>query len=106
MGASAGTVFGTAPDPSVTPPRQKRPECIPFTGAPYLRQPCPAKVIGMEQTNDQRIAHALNILQKSLRSFVEERLRSEYGDQWLQGARRSLTDFRAAHAGDVHLDVQ
>src|ERR1700685_3443516 len=57
-------------------------------------------------TNDQRIAEALNILRKCLRTFVEERMRLEYKDRWLEKVRLSLSDFGASHTGSVNLDVQ
>lgn len=60
----------------------------------------------MAPTNDTRIAQALEILQKCLRTLVEERMRSEYNDLWLQKACLSLTNFRASYAGRVNLDVQ
>ena len=57
-------------------------------------------------TNDQRIAEALNILRKCLRPFVEERMRLEYNERWLEKVRLSLSDFGASHTGSVNLDVQ
>jgi hypothetical protein len=60
----------------------------------------------MAPANDQRIAQALNILQKCLRIFVEERMRSEYKDRWREKARLSLPDIPASHIGRVNLDVQ
>jgi hypothetical protein len=60
----------------------------------------------MVPTNDQRIAQALNVVQKCLRTFVEERMRTEYKERWLEEARLSLADFRASHTGGVNLDVQ
>lgn len=60
----------------------------------------------MTPTNDQRIAQALNLLQKCLRTFVEERMRSEYKERWLEKVRLSLADFRASYTGGVNLDVQ
>jgi hypothetical protein len=49
---------------------------------------------------------ALNVLQKCLRTFVEERMRSEYKDRWIEKARQRLSDFRASHTGSLNLDVQ
>lgn len=60
----------------------------------------------MAHANDQRIAEALNVLQKCLRTFAEERMRSEYKDRWIEKAKESLSDFRASHAGSLNLDVQ
>jgi hypothetical protein len=60
----------------------------------------------MVTMNDQRIAQALNVLQKCLRAFVEERMRSEYKDRWLAKAYLSLHDFRASHTSSMNLDVQ
>jgi hypothetical protein len=57
-------------------------------------------------TKDHRIAEALNILQKCLRRFVEEQMRLDYKDRWLEKARLSLADFRASYTGDMNLDVQ
>lgn len=57
-------------------------------------------------TNDQRIAQALQVLQKCLRAFVEEQMRRQYNDRWLEKCRLSLDDFRATYAGSVNLDVQ
>jgi hypothetical protein len=60
----------------------------------------------MAPTDDQRIAQALNVLHRCLRTFIEERMRGEYNDGWLEKARLSLPDSPTARAGSVTLDVQ
>ncbi len=54
-------------------------------------------------TDDARIPQALNVLHRRLRTFVEDRLRSQYGDRWLEHACTNTPNFGATNA---HLDVQ
>jgi len=56
-------------------------------------------------TNSQRITEALNILRKSLRAFIEERMRSVFKEHWLEKITLSLTDLPGADSGQVTLDV-
>ncbi|RJP20345.1 MAG: hypothetical protein C4527_25310 [Candidatus Omnitrophota bacterium] len=42
----------------------------------------------MAMTNRERVGKALEILNRGLSLFVEEELKSQYGDSWLEEAKK------------------
>jgi hypothetical protein len=60
----------------------------------------------MDSSNNEKVGRALELVRLGLRPFVEQRLRSAYGDNWLREASRGLPPWQTAKAGPINFDVQ
>lgn len=73
---------------------------------PVVEGESPGDRLGMDLSNNEKVGRALEFVRLGLGPFVEQRLRSAFGESWLREARRGLANWQTAKTGPINFDVQ